>query len=1131
MSDLIAKASILQHRAADPDMNIWVGASAGTGKTKVLTDRVLRLLLSKTGKHDGTPPQNILCITFTKAGASEMIARVMKRLSFWAVCPAKELNDQLEALLGKPPSIHQGDKARRLFAEVIDTPGGLNITTIHAFCQSILGRFTLEAGISPHSELMTDQEAASAIDRILNRFIAEYSVEQDYQDFFAKKNHSQIQKIIRSIITERKKLKTITPEKPEGSEDDLFNSYFIRDFRAEPMRRLAKAFDIGSEKSKKNAQKIYDFCAGDSNEKFRNLSHYLSVFLTQNNDIKSTRNYITKAMQDAEPSAVDLFLTEADRVKSYHNDVMDLRVAIATYCLLSIAQKILQDYEEYKTQIHKLDYNDLIYKTMGLLKSDARDWVLHKLDYAIDHILVDEAQDTSPEQWDIILAILEEFLSGETHRNLKINRTVFVVGDLKQSIFSFQGADPKIFQTVLTKIQTDMRGAGKKFEIIPMNTSFRSTAAVLEIVDSIFEAADMRVALVQNSEDYKPHLSARSGHAGRIDIWPLFKAPKKESRDPWTLPIAIKNSYDAQAKLAAQIASHIATLIRNEAILKSRNRPIQAGDFMILVRRRNALVDHMIRALKAENIPVSGADRLVVSNHIAVQDCLAVMDFALLPSDDLTLATLLKSPFIGWDDDRLLQYATDRTGSLWDAIQNSDCIKECEWLLRLVHDVPHAYPFEALSDLLTLPTPDHINGWKAMVQRLGDDCLDPLDELLTMAQQFQTDHPGADLHNFLHAMRHNTSEIKRELEGAGGMVRIMTVHASKGLQAPIVILPDTTSLPQSAGKSDDGFVWDENGNPLWTFSADHQNEAIKNAKAYQAQKQLAEYQRLLYVALTRAEDRLIICGALNQNQKDVPEKCWYESIRIGMETLTETQKKDGDFDQNYCNTPEILIYETAQNADTKQAVSKDKKSENINYPDWMFQPIPQEKNPLHILKPSQGDDAETPVRSPLTQGDESYRFRRGNLTHALLQYLPDYAADNWARLAQHYLNRKAPDLTDDLKNDIAKEVLAILNHPDFEPFFGQGSLAEVPVTGVVQNNNGRTDIIAGQIDRLLITDDTVWIIDFKSNRPPPKDPQHIPQHYRNQLAAYKTLMQQIYPEHAIRCALLWTDGPRMIEML
>ena len=956
----------------------------------------------------------------------------------------------------------------------------------------------------------------------------------------ARKNGDQITSLLKSTLNDRKAISEFFDNHDIDDIADIlgvksltkssvFDTYFGEgNFKSNIIHNIAKIYDEnGTSSQREKAGLIYNFLDKTHDVRSEYYDAYRSFFLTDKNTIRA----VPKPLVKAHPLLFDEFNDEANRLLNYEDKINSLNVCDATQALLRISHKIIDEYNRLKQDTRRVDYDDLIDKTQELLSGDIRQWVLFKLDFGIEHILVDEAQDTSPQQWDIILALLEEFFSGTGTRD-ESERSLFVVGDNKQSIFSFQGANPDVFNKVHEFIEDKAREANAPWENIPMNTSFRSTPAILSVVDSVFQPNDLRQSLTQNPDAYRDHSAYRQGQSGKIELWPLYKAPPSPPITPWQLPTKIVENFDSQSQLASRIAGEIHEWISSKTVLKSVGRPIEPGDIMILVRRRNAMVNHLIRALKSLDIPVSGADRLVVSNHIAVRDMMSALSFVLSPNDDLNLACLLKSPLVGMNDEELEVYAHGRKGTLWNAIKTNAPKSIGDWLSALLENLTGKNVFATLSDILNQKThADKYSGWQSMMSRLGADAIDPLEELLSMAQDYDSKHPAKGIQGFVHYMGNNTADIKREMDHGDNQVRIMTIHASKGLQAPIVILPDTVSLKRPSASSEDGFIWYDNKYPLWYASAAEQNDLIHDLRAKISQQDMDEYYRLLYVALTRAKDRLVVCGALNMNAKDVSDLSWYAKIRNGLTQLNSVSTPWGH-DENFMieGDANSFIYETGQVVEPKTKDKNDTPDISVEIPKWMHGDLATEQYPPRVLKPSQDETHMVAVRSPLSYNDDTYRFRRGLLTHSLLQYLPDIDHDNRRERGMHYLEKQAPDISNDMKQGILGEAMAVITNPEFAPFFAAGSYAEVPITGMVTRDNEKIDIISGQIDRLLVTDDTVWIVDFKSNRPPPRDPSKTPVQYRNQLKAYKTLMSDIYPDHEIRCALLWTDGPFMSEL-
>ncbi len=1159
-----------QRAAADPDASVWVAASAGSGKTKVLTDRVLRLLLPRTDGRMGTPAEKILCLTFTKAGASEMALRINETLARWATMPLKATDNEnglaeiLAQLLGRPPGEDDIQAARRLFAQVVDAPGGLKIMTIHAFCQSILGRFPLEAGLPPHFTVLSPDAGREMMQQARDYILKNAS--RDPQSDLSRAldkiasalNDEQFADLMGALASERQTLDQLLKSgrgadplfhimcdyldlNPGVSETQLIeNACRDENFPVESLRQACRTLIDGSGKTDQgNGEAMAAWLSAKLDERAETIENWMRVFLTKENSVKADKNLASVKAEGVMPGIKELMQQEGERLLILKDKINALACARMTHNLMIVGQAIIDRYQELKAAQAGLDFDDMINHTRALLtKSSMSAWVLYKLDGGIDHILVDEAQDTNPEQWDIVESMIREFFAGTGARDVR--RTLFVVGDEKQSIFSFQRAAPDRFREKRGAFQKIVEDAGETWKAVPMEISFRSTSAVLDFTDAVFADDPVRYGV---SETKLHHFSFREGHAGHIEQWPLFRVPKDESRKErsyWEPTINPVTQNNARALLAHHIAETVEGWIKNKEMLPSRGRPVQAGDIMILVRNRNALVGHMIRELKSRNIPVSGLDRMKLGDHIAVQDMLALAQFALLPEDDLSLACILKSPLVNWNDQQLEDIAVGRKGSLWDEVQQRSPAT-APWLSTLIQQAKAVRPYEFFSRILQSPCPaSDISGLRAMTARLGADAMDPLDEFLSQVLGFEGDHISS-VQGFVLWHAQNEAEIKREQEEAGGQVRIMTVHASKGLQAPIVILPDTIKNTGSSGnRASDRLLWPAKTGlpfPFWSAHAGNDCTAYSDAKQTARNKDQEEYRRLLYVALTRAEDRLYIGGAAGDKAHD--EGSWYELTKNAFDKFQETEIESLKASTSVMaglNQPEELQTRILSTVQKTPAVAKDTKDKDmiLTLPDldtpawrWSRSAPADEPAPPRPLIPSQASvpaGEEPPAISPLRAQDD-YRFRRGNLTHRLLQFLPERAPDARERLAHEFANRYGQDLPSNVRENVVVETLRILDNEQFAPLFGPASRAEVPITGLIDGK-----LISGQIDRLLVDDKTVHIIDYKTNRPPPKNPEDVPDMYRTQLKAYRETLHRIYPDHVIKTYLLWTDGPHLMEI-
>lgn len=1134
-------AQMLQIRAADPKSSVWVGASAGTGKTKVLTDRVLRLLLPIDENQPGSPPDKILCLTFTKAGASEMMLRVSQTLSRWATVDKALLSNELKYLTGQPVTPKIISAARRLFTDVIDTPSGLKIMTIHSFCQSVLGSFPLESNIHPQFKVLEDDQANTLLEKAKKEVLRSISASRNNalsealsviaqsineQDFFA---------LLRNIKTERKQFHELRARHFDIEGLHSFICMQLKILPHETEETLIKnaiqnaAFDYAGllhtadilKSSRKmtdqnNAALLLKFLKADTNTRFLNFYDYKKIFLTNDNTVRA--RLATQDSIKADPALLDILEKEAQRIFTLWDQVKTVKSMVLFRDLLKLCQAILLKYEALKRQSGALDFDDLIIKTLELLKGktpnqNTASWVHYKLDQGLWHILIDEAQDTNPEQWQIIEALCDDFFNGDTaHEKL---RTVFTVGDEKQSIYSFQRASPQDFFRMKSNFAQKIKNARQNWDEVPMNISFRSTQSVLKAVDCVFTSPEMRAGI---SAAEISHIAHRSGQAGHVELWPIFKTDTPERPSLWSISPELEVGEEGSEKLAKHIAKTIRKWLDTEEILASYNRRIQPGDIMILLQRRSKLMHHISKALKDYNIPLLGLDRMILSDQLIIKDLLALSDFILQPCDDLALACVLKTPFIGIDEDTLYSFAIDRAEkSLWQSVQGRADAQLIEYLKDLISLGTQNKPFAFFSIFLqrSCYANSEITAKRALLERLGVDALEALDEFLNIALNFEND-TNASLQYFVQQQRNNETEIKREQDGQQNAVRIMTVHGSKGLQAPIVILPDTTANMNTApNKADARLLWPNQSGldfPLWSPRKNEEFELYKVAANKIQEHQNAEYRRLLYVAMTRAEDRLYIGGAKGKTK--VSDYCWYNMIKEALIKNNDVQKTADDV--LFLSNPQEALNDKKSKHSTSVLASE-------ALPCWIHSnPRAENNKTLQHLRASPHLEESL---SPLSV-TQDFRFTRGILTHKLLQILPDLPQEIRRENAKIYLANHASTLSEQTLQDVLKETMNILEHKEYAALFGPGSLAEVPFSGKLSSGQ----YISGQIDRLLITPDTIYILDYKTNRPAPQNIKDVPDEYIKQMGFYAEILQNIYPEKRVLTALLWTQSPLLMPL-
>jgi len=1123
-----------QITAADPTQSVWVGANAGTGKTRVLINRILRLLLSNVA------PSRILCLTFTKAAAAEMATRLNDRLGSWAVIDDAALTDELRVLLGRAADDSTKRTARRLFAETLDTPGGLKIRTIHSFCESLLGRFPIEARIAPHFSVIDERTAMElrheARDRLMMEAIREdENLRQAFDHIAGLVDEDSFAKIISELDSNRQRLDTMLVHHcgvsgiidavrsrlgvgPDDNADDLIIGAIGLDESG--LRRAATALSEGSTTDQKRGQQICQWL--DADEQRRSMfAGYVSIFLRQDGEAKAERSLITKASQKVDPGALGVLQEEQGRLIELKDRLKALATIEATNALLMIGARLSDTYRDLKAARALLDYDDLILRVVNLLSNDLVKWVHFKLDGGIDHILVDEAQDTSPEQWQVIFALAQDFFSGEGAGDDQraLPRTVFAVGDQKQSIYSFQGADPAKFTEMQAFFADQAKAAERQWKSVELSLSFRSVWTVLNLVDQVFAPEAAKDGLVHDDKPIR-HQSSRDGQAGLVELWLPLTPDDGPDDDPWDAPVDQLSQKSPVVRLAERIAQTISAWLEQGEVLASAGRPITEGDIMILVRTRGQFAEEMVRQLKQRKIPVAGSDRMVLLNQIAVMDLVAAGRFALLPEDDLNTATLLKSPFIGLDDGNLFDLAYGRQTTLWRALRdkrevNAEYEHAAMSLEHLLTTADFSPPYEFFSALLSGG-----EGRKKLLGRLGPDAADAVDEFMNLCLAYERDH-APSLEGFLDWLEAGDTQIKRDMEHGRNQVRVMTVHGAKGLQSNIVFLPDTCSMPLTRQSS--RLYWEKQEEaPLvfWPVVKDNEDRICRELGEVTRAETLREYRRLLYVALTRAQDRVYVCGWENKKGRD--EGCWYDLVEQALRDNDRTEEFDIKGETGF----RLAAAQTAPPDNLGHEEQTEQKLHGL--PAWASTLPGDEPAPPDPLAPSRHEEDDPPVQSPLV-GEDTRRFQRGLLIHKLLESLPGVPVPDQRQAALRYLTLPAHDLTSEAIEEIASETLAVLNDPALAPLFGPDSQPEVPLVGAISTEKGMR-VISAQLDRLVVRDDDVMVIDYKTNRPPPLTEDMVPVPYLRQMAAYRAALRKIYPGKTVRAVLLWTDGPRAMSL-
>ena len=1141
--DARVRASGHQRAASDPTVSTFVAASAGSGKTKLLTDRLLRLMLA------GVDPGRILCLTFTRNAAAEMALRLQDRLGRWVSLPDADL-DRALADLSVLPTTSNRQRARSLFAIVLDLPGGMRIDTIHAFCQSLLRRFPLEAGISPHFRLIEDRDAiiglreeqeailsrihdgaeemAAAVDALavqigtdeLDRLLGQIDSARDRADALLATDPSALVAAQRRAVGAARTEAELWATALTGGDQEALCTTWAAISQRGPPAAAARALAM------------LDWLAGSDETRRQTWNLWVEGLLTDKGEPRARIGLVGKKLDQAEPDLWPVIEAEQNRVLALTDAFAADRLAALSAALLRLAMPVLRRQTQRRQLEGLMDYGDLIRHSNKLLHDPGAAWVLFKLDHGLDHLLLDEVQDTAPEQWTIAGSLTEEFFAGIGARNGHdgVGRTVFAVGDRKQSIYGFQGADLRSFDDWRGRLADRVRKGKRRWHDGALDVSFRSVVPVLALVDAVFADPEAARGVVEPGGVPLLHVSARPEDGGEVELWPLVPREAIEQPQPWLIPEANLGQASAPGRLARHLAQWIARLTDGGTLLESQGRPVTPGDILVLLQKRAPLAAVLVRELKAAGVPVAGLDRLELTAQAAVQDLMALADSLLLPEDDLAFACWLTSPLGDLSDDSLMALATERgPRHLYEALraraaERPDWAAAWQFFEALQNRVDYASPHALLSQALGA-----LGGRARLFRRLGAEAAEPVDELLGAAITYAASH-APSLQGFLHWLRQSTAEAKREPGAAGDAVRIMTVHASKGLQAPIVIMADSANRP-TPDRTQLFWMRDEVSGldlPIFCPRKDAHCEASREFHALMQGRGTEEHHRLLYVAMTRAEDRLIVCG-WETGGPGSASPSWHALIARGFDLLgAPVEETPGAWPESR----RVLAAPQQRRVRLPQAVTQAAQAVPLpswigRAPAWQAQPPATEPARPRPLAPSRPQDAafgpvpqaDSPVREGAPAGVRSApRFGRGTLIHGLLQHLPELPPAQRSRAARSYLSRAGSELDLEAAAQLVDECMAVLDHPLLSAAFAAGSRAEVPVAGEVEGV-----VISGIIDRLAVSDTEVIAIDFKTGRQPPADVARTPVLYLRQMAAYRALLRAVFPALPIRCALVWTE--------
>lgn len=1139
--------------ASDPTSSAWVSANAGSGKTHILVLRVLRLLLANVN------PATILCLTHTNAAAAEMSNRVFEIITEWSHLSDEKLFAEITKIQDKTPNKDDITRARQLLVKILETPGGWKAKTIHAFCEAIIQQFPLEANTTGHFSILDGDQAKKLIEEAKKSTLASIMSEnniklkQAFNEILELTDEETLEPLICDIISNRNILNQFSCFADEnGGEEVLLKKRFglHPDEKYEKIYgELAQLLGIIQEDIKqyinlaKEDERTNSFKKILKEKSIEEKFNFLSIFFLTK-DLSPRKYLLNKEMADKSPdlaknlkNAQEEFIKIRDRLNTY-------KMLKATLASLILAKNLNKHHDELKKKYCFLDFEDLIFCTNDLLKkSEVSAWIRYKLDQEINHILIDEVQDTSLIQWEVIRSLTEDFFVGENAHSHP--RTLFAVGDEKQSIFSFQGAEPTRFFRERQINQQRITNAGNKFSIIQLPLSFRSTADILTAVDKVFSIPENAQGL---SEDKEPilHRSNRIGHAGSVQIWEQVFSEKNSPPKDWISHFDSIQIESSKSIIAQRIANKIADIIGCDTVISNgKTRFIRADDILILVRKRTSFIKFMTRLLKNDHkISVSSSDKFILTDHLAIKDLMSLGYFVLSQEDDLSLAALLRSPIFNLSEDDLFEICAKRqkTETVFASLQRlaNDKISSLRHIVEYINEIIYLAKSYSPYDFFTLILGAK-NGRKLFVSRFGNEVIDVLDEFLDFALRNEQKSYHT-MQEFISELENYPPTIKRKQYSNHNEVRIMTVHAAKGLESPIVFLVDDGSeffnIRHIKGLQILPSTNDDPGIPIYIPQSHLHNHVVFNHIEYTKKTAREEYNRLLYVGMTRASDKLIICSCKNKDKKNsgslnkskTSQGTWYDMVYKsfdGDERVKEVKIKTA------ANKDEWGALEWCVPCDKSIIIEKEPAITELNQgdiiPKEIFESIPNDIDTPYILNPSMLDTKDSPILRSLLSEDSAGQnnfLKRGLIIHKILQVVFALPVEQRKQYVVSYFKKNSKFWPIQEYNNLVLSVTSLLENPTISQAVSYTSYAEVSVSGKVSFPK-KDVLISGRIDLISISKKHVLIFEYKTHSYIPQGIEDIPLSHIAQLAMYKEILKVSYADKSFICLLIYVSKPKI----
>jgi ATP-dependent helicase/nuclease subunit A len=1169
------KSNLNSLDASNPALNATVSASAGSGKTWLLITRIVRLLI------EGADPGNIIALTFTRKAAGEMQIRLNQRLFEMATADDSDLEALLRII---DCGITEENKktAAGLYEKIMHSPYPVRIQTFHSFCQDILARFPLEADIPPGFDLLEDSSLLqrqawqmlfdkASLNASRSRLNKELDIIMQFcngpdntlnalnsflnhrSDWWAYTSHSQ-----NPVAYACNRLATLLDiEDLQDMKTDQLTEQFLSEANKVKLSQFAGLLrEIKNKTSEKHAASIEQAlheCETDSNTAFNLIK---SAFIKKDGEILSQGRSLSPTLEkklgiENSRRFIELHLEisrDIMEVNELEKRLLSYRINRAWYYAGSI---YLDLFQQLKREMRLLDFTDLEWKCYMLLQhADNAHWVQYKIDQRIDHLLIDEFQDTNPTQWHLLSPILEEIAAGQQHRQ----RSVFLVGDEKQSIYSFRRANPAL-QAQASNWLADRLDA----RATPLDFSRRSSPAIINCVNLIFDQPVIKN--IMNS--FVTHDTYLDSLPGKVLLFELFRQDDEDTgeneqstheeiyfRNP-LLQARELNTLTARHREAEHIARQIQHLINKPEFItdQGKARCLEFGDIMILMRNRTHIAIYE-NALKQHGIPYIGSKKGGLLDNIEIQDLSCLLNTLMTPFNNLALAQVLKSPIFSATDEDLILLAQHNDGSTGSQ-------HWYERLLQLAAD-PESKTGHALRRASHL-----LPRWQQLAEQLPvHDCLDMIfsegniiNRFIAASREENKQKVAANCQRFLELSletdsgrypsitrflqrlnkleSHSDSPPEEPLaQNNANQVTLLTIHGSKGLEAPVVFLADCNSNPRNTNAYASLVSWPASQSRPVNFQLQLNRENTDQVTRQLQQEKLNEQAReelnLLYVAVTRAREQLYISGSESGRRNN---NSWYQTIYNGLEAATQKETGIDDINQWAYRYAEynVTTPDKKHNTEIKQAVIDERLLKPFTAPPastFMIAPG-LSKNSIfdnqENLPAQTADDGINDIKA-----EQHYARWRGVIIHRILELLcqtGEYPANNnttgeiQQQIQSEILSGHPAGI--EQMDDCMQEAISTYNSAELETIFNPctgRSFNEMPLMYMQKQQ-----AVYGIVDRVIKTDDTIYIVDYKSHQLNNTESlQTLAQQFLSQIGYYRNGIEKLWPDHLIKAGILFT---------